>query len=388
MAPEVRVATDGIDMGALQPANGAVVVTESPLSVSAHELDRWSYLACLAVRGEASPPREGLVILVTTEVIRGRVGAICVAPNLVDVAGGAVEWRPDDGKLQLTLPVYKNEEEFVLVFRTNSAEGAEFVIHDIRTGVRAAVKVPPEVPASRPELSKRAKGASRRDRVVVYTAVTNRYDSISAPAVVEEGCDYVCFTDDLEISVPPPWRARRIDRVDRDPRMTAKWYKVHPHLLFPEYETSIWVDGRIRITSDIQPLVTASIAGADFAAFPNPWYDCPYVEAEAITEEGMDRIEVVGPQLQRYRREGLPSHHGCLCGGVIVRRHKRRAVVKAMEAWWVEMERGSHRDQISLAYVLWRCSLRHQPISALIFDNSCFELDDHNFIDYYVSKSP
>jgi len=109
-------------------------------------------------------------------------------------------------------------------------------------------------------------------RGVVYTCIVGDYDPIAPHAYVDPDWDYVCFTDN-----PPAdpteyfWRFRPLRFTQRDDYRNARWHKLHPHRLFPEYSRSLWVDGNVDILGSaiFDDVRRAREAGAVLAIGPH-----------------------------------------------------------------------------------------------------------------------
>lgn len=209
----------------------------------------------------------------------------------------------------------------------------------------------------------------RRERIVIYTVAAGNYDPIRVPQLIKPNYDYVAYVDDADFAVPYPWQRRQITISERSPRVTSRYYKLHPHVLFPEYRTSVYLDASLEIQSDFDDLIKMSLCDHDIAQYIHPHRDCIYEEAKVVVDAGLDTEAVVAPQIQKYRQEGYPEHNGLFASGLIIRAHHTPTVKKTMEAWWQEVKMHSHRDQISGKVVLWRNSLNCYPIQGSIFSN-------------------
>ena len=55
-----------------------------------------------------------------------------------------------------------------------------------------------------------------------------------------------------------------------------------------------------------------------------------------------------------YKSLGFPEHYGLYEANVIIRKHNNKSVIDLMEYWWSEILNNSHRDQLSLNYVIWK----------------------------------
>jgi GT2 family glycosyltransferase len=201
------------------------------------------------------------------------------------------------------------------------------------------------------------------DRYVVYTTVIGGYDDLQAPAVQPPGCDFVAFSDHpLEV---PGWKVVPLNYLHRDPTRAARFVKLHPHVYFPEYSHSIWMDANIGVRGDISAFFDCLSDGFFMGAFAHPLRDCIYEEGAECILRRKDREDVILNHLARYREMGMPDAVGLWETGFLVRRHNEAACIDAMCHWWREIEMGSRRDQLSLPAVLWQRSHQLAPLGAL-----------------------
>jgi hypothetical protein len=198
--------------------------------------------------------------------------------------------------------------------------------------------------------------------LLVYTAVNCGRDAV-LPVSPVRGVRFVCFHDSP--SPVPGWEMRRMTRLFRDPQRTNRWYKLHPHLLFPRFRVTVWLDANLRPRfspgEDPDAVASAWLAGRDWATSAHPERDCVYDEAEICRSTWRETPEVLDAQMARYRAQGHPPHAGLFENSVLVRRFTP-AVAAACAAWWDEIAAGSARDQLSLPPVLRRLGL---PVSVL-----------------------
>jgi len=86
-----------------------------------------------------------------------------------------------------------------------------------------------------------------KDQIVIYTSITNWYDTIPDDMYYDSSVKYVCFTDG-KVEKKGPWEFRDIpdfvyDEVDGDPRRLSAFAKICPHKLFPNGTKTVWLDG-------------------------------------------------------------------------------------------------------------------------------------------------
>jgi hypothetical protein len=67
-----------------------------------------------------------------------------------------------------------------------------------------------------------------------------------------------------------------------------------------------------------------------------------------------DTQENVNPQIDRYKKEGFPKDFGLLQSNIMIRKHNEEDCIRLMECWFEELKNGSHRDQLSFNYALWK----------------------------------
>jgi O-antigen biosynthesis protein len=71
---------------------------------------------------------------------------------------------------------------------------------------------------------------------------------------------------------------------------------------------------------------------------------------------------MVAAQLECYRAAGFPERHGLIETNLMFFDLRNGACDRFLDAWWDEIERFSHRDQLSVNFALWKTRTRWQPI--------------------------
>lgn len=198
-------------------------------------------------------------------------------------------------------------------------------------------------------------------RLVVYTAIAADYDELRPPRVTPEGVDFVCFTEPGR-QVPTGWTQRDLPRDDLPPQSQNRYAKFHPHLLFPEHDTSIYIDGNIEVLADLRPLAQRVVDHAHIGLYDHPARDNTFDEAIECALIGFDHVRHIRNQMRSYFASGYAFEGGLFEASIIVRAHHNPAVVRAMDYWWKEWQHGVQRDQLSLMYVLWRAKPRVLPL--------------------------
>ena len=199
----------------------------------------------------------------------------------------------------------------------------------------------------------------KKASTVVYTCITGGYDNLRPVRCKTPGVDYICFTDDIT-AMASGWQTRPIpDSLQYLSKVKQQRYvKTHPHELLKEYSQSIWVDGSVDVIGDVNEFIAGLDKRYDVQIQRHPQRDCIYAEAVAVKTTMKDTPENVDRQIEEYKAEGFPEHYGLSETNVIYRQHNTRSCIKLMEAWWDVIEKHSHRDQLSLSYVLWKLNYK------------------------------
>ena len=84
----------------------------------------------------------------------------------------------------------------------------------------------------------------------------------------------------------------------------------------------------------------------------------------------------VDPQIERYREEGFPEKYGLGETRVLYRKNNDDCK-KLMDAWWAEVEKGSHRDQLSFDYARWKTGVDIEFIPSDLPYQKYFKINRH-----------
>jgi hypothetical protein len=193
-------------------------------------------------------------------------------------------------------------------------------------------------------------------KIVVYTAISGRYDFVRRPLYVDDKIDYVCFSDkDIDSEV---WTIRKFDKIYQDPTLTAKKPKILAHKYFSNYQYSVWIDGNIQIKKNITSLIEEKIVEDKLIVFKHRENrQTIYEEVNNCLIFRKDKPEIIKEQAKSYYKKGYDDSYfedGLPECTILIRRHNDVEVKSLMENWWKEIMKYSKRDQISFAYLLWK----------------------------------
>ena len=226
---------------------------------------------------------------------------------------------------------------------------------------------------------------SKKEKKVIYSCISGKYDDIVTDFYPNEDYDYVLFTDNKKLLKQKQflfWKIRPMKFTERDSVRNARWHKMHPHILFPDYEYSVWIDSNVQILGrEIYNYIDEQIAkNHNIATTIHPYRNCLYEEAWECIRKHKDNAELICKQIDIIREDGFPKEMGLFETNVFYRKHNDSDVISLMEQWWSFINNLSRRDQLSFSYLLWKNSVKCYSLSdkPLRF-HSEFKLKQHNY---------
>ena len=195
---------------------------------------------------------------------------------------------------------------------------------------------------------------------VIYTALVGNYDSLMQPAAVDPEFDYICFSDCIKGPKVGVWEIRPIPFTSPSHTRVARYSKLQPHVVLPEYEYSVWMDANILIKGEeFYEKVNAKISeGVKMAFVPHPSRDCVYEEIVRCYRDVRISFRDAVKQRRHLLAMGYPEHWGLMETGLILRRHNDQDVIRISDAWWEELQNYTFRDQLSQMPVCWKNGIR------------------------------
>lgn len=190
-------------------------------------------------------------------------------------------------------------------------------------------------------------------RIAIYTCITGNYDQLHNPEYVDEGIDYICFTNNHNLK-SDIWNIEYLPEKNLDAIRLSRHVKLFPEKYLSGYDTSIWIDGKLKVMSDMRDYIRKYAKGQGVLCFPHFWRNSIYEEAATCCVIGKGEKEELLHQVVDYYNEGYPLNAGLYETSCIVRNHKDILVNKLMNAWWEQIVKYSYRDQLSLPYVCYK----------------------------------
>lgn len=205
--------------------------------------------------------------------------------------------------------------------------------------------------------------------ILIYTVNLGNYDTVK-PALPEIGVKYILFTDDKKYKVNG-WDSVYI-KPKTDKLRQSREIKINVHKFIKEdFDFYIYIDANYTILKSLFTYAKRYYTGG-FLAHKHPSRNCLFDESTRVIEKNIDHKDVIIPQIRRYIAAGMPKRFGLTENGFFIR---DSSLNDFCEKWYDEVEKGSYRDQISLAY----CVFKYKPrINAM----------NNNYFNGYLQLRP
>ena len=221
------------------------------------------------------------------------------------------------------------------------------------------------------------------NKIVVYTAIFDDRDLLQVPIKFKD-VTYVCFTDNPSI-MSDIWKIVYIPGNQEHPRRQAKIFKICPHLYFPEYTYSLWVDATHIPQVHPEIMIEKYLKHDHMALFNHHKRTCIYEEAKECIKLGLDDPQIIKDQVKKYREAGYPESNGLATCTIMLRKHNEVSIIAAMNRWWSEIQSHSMRDQISFNFVMHIMQLSYFTIDLDVYKNTLFKRHYHlNTSEFYM----
>ena len=194
-------------------------------------------------------------------------------------------------------------------------------------------------------------------KFAVYTCITNNYNALKVPKVVNSSVDYYCFHDG-SISVLEPWISLKLNH-NVSAKDLNRLIKIQPHLneVLKTYDLTIYVDGSIEILSDLSELICMVMKSDGHTFMYNHnLRNCVYDECMECYLSGKISLRAFTRMRFYLETERMVKNFGLFEAGIILRKSRTLDSISLNNYWWANYENSFEvkRDQISLVYTLWR----------------------------------
>ncbi len=198
-------------------------------------------------------------------------------------------------------------------------------------------------------------------KTVVYTCIIGGYDELLQPLRPAPDFDFVCFVGKGEktsgrIGV---WQIRELDCDFADRGLRSRYPKMHPHVLLPDYEASLWIDGNIEVLDGSlwQAVRDKEASGVKYSGVAHPSRGDVFQEARmCYNMHYISALRLLRVWAWQYFH-GMRRGSGLMENNIIFRRHNEADIIALDEMWWRCVVKLARRDQLSLMACLRHCGI-------------------------------
>ena len=217
---------------------------------------------------------------------------------------------------------------------------------------------------------------------VIYTCISGSYDYLQQQTYIDNSWDYICFTDNKTLLKQKKigiWKIKPLQYNKLDSTKNARWHKMHPHVLFTDYEYSLWIDANVDIKT---PYIFDLIKNSKSTMLVPIHYKskCVFEEADYILACRKENKKIVDKAIAFLKKHNMPEGYGQNETNIIYRKHNNKKIKKVMKIWFKCIEKISKRDQLFFSYALWKNDIKVQDIS---IPNTRYD-----YVNYNVALHP
>ncbi|MHC4757135.1 MAG: class I SAM-dependent methyltransferase [Planctomycetota bacterium] len=186
-------------------------------------------------------------------------------------------------------------------------------------------------------------------KLIIYTAIFGHYDTELPNLQIFNNIDYkaICYTDSDIVNVDNKWKIIKAPRYFHDNKLNSLFFKCLAHILFPNNELTIWIDGNLHDVRIFRHLIDRILYNSPVATPKHVQRNSIFEEASFCSSVNLDnplKIEKHCLQLSTYNLHMT----GDLSATMFLFRDLSDWRVRAMNTtWWNMIINGSRRDQLS-----------------------------------------
>lgn len=190
--------------------------------------------------------------------------------------------------------------------------------------------------------------------IAIYTCITGGYDIPTDGFEHKDGYDYFLFSD---VAIPTKsWKNITLTFNNADTLTNAKkqrFIKTHPFEILKDYDIVVWIDANTDINDKLYKYIEDN--KNNLITFKiHPTRDCIYDEIKTCIKARKETPEMGVFIYKKLKADGYPEHNGLYETNIIVSHAQNDKVKQLLTKWWEEIYKFSHRDQLSLNYVIWK----------------------------------
>ena len=222
-----------------------------------------------------------------------------------------------------------------------------------------------------------------QNKICVYTAIIGGYDDIKEPLIINNNIDYICFSDQpLKSNI---WQIRPINFFNCNQTRIARHYKVNPQIYLKDYDIVIWIDSSLTITNDFTEYLSKVKKDTTLLTQIHWKRKNIFEEVNSIIDEKKDSPDILQNQIEFYKSQGF-DRNLLFETMFFIANLKNDKTKELFRLWNQQINQYSHRDQISLPYVIDKLNIMKyflidNPQQIARFNENDFIFSQHSYVN-------
>ena len=195
--------------------------------------------------------------------------------------------------------------------------------------------------------------------IVVYTCLIGEHEGLNKqPQIKNSKIRHVCLTDDKNLK-SSDWEILFVNRIfPADAHRSQRYFKIKPHLFFPDYEYSLYIDNTVVLKKNAEIFIEMVINDCSIN-LQKPFLSLPYhsfrddllSEFNECSNLKLDKQIKIYNQLIDYSKVNINLlKRKPYWAGILFRNHNNSQLINFSEIWFANLCKYSKRDQLSIMY--------------------------------------
>lgn len=221
------------------------------------------------------------------------------------------------------------------------------------------------------------------NKICVYTCITGNYDNLIEVQNIEDGIDYLCYTNNRKIK-SKTWSVKYIsDNTLTNAELNRK-IKILGTEELKKYSQTVYIDGNFTISGSIKSLLEkkANLTKYDFIGFKHSVRNSINEEMLACLIYDKEIIENISKLNEFYTKEKFPDTFGLIEASILIRNFNNNKLNECMKLWFDMYINYAHRDQLSFQYAAWKTGLKYNLLDMSVWNNEYTKSVEHKVANH------
>lgn len=221
------------------------------------------------------------------------------------------------------------------------------------------------------------------NKICVYTCITGNYDNLIEVQNIEDGIDYLCYTNNRKIK-SKTWSVKYIsDNTLTNAELNRK-IKILGDKELKKYDATVYIDGNFTIVGSIKKMLEekAILKKYDLVGFKHSVRNSINEEMLACLMYNKAKIENIAKLYDFYNREKFSDNNGLIEASILIRNFNNNKLNECMKLWFDMYINYAHRDQLSFQYAAWKTGLKYNLLDMSVWNNEYTKSVEHKVANH------